>query len=600
MKDLETETNNMFFTHFVISFIVSSSTIAVIMVIKKVFQKQLSAKWQYNLWFLVLAALTFPFIPNHLFNFGNYFTLLDINQSNKTSSSNISVSDHNLKNGNWMQDFTISVNHPSLESLNIILAGIWIVGVLVLSVLFINAWLKIKKIKDTTSVLKTKEVLILFEQCKNRLGISKKLMVGESPLVKSPMMFGLFKTYVVLPVHFDEWLSMKDIEYIFLHELNHYKHKDMATNYLIVIYQILYWFNPLVWIAFRKMRLDREIACDSAVLKSLDECCYTEYGNAIINFVDRVSLPKNLALASELNGSKEQIKRRIERIASFTIESKFLKIKSIAIFTLMGVFVASQIPLISVMADDNNRYHFKSERTVYEDLSRYFSKYEGSFVLYDLQADKYSIYNKSNSTLRVSPDSTYKIYSALFGLEKNIITVDNSTMKWNGIRYPYTSWNADQNLDSAMKNSVNWYFQSLDKKTNQSDIHFYLKSIGYGNQNLSGGPGQYWLESSLKISPIEQVQLLKAFYTNQHGFQDKNIQAVKDAIKLESKDGSLLSGKTGTGTVNNKDTNGWFIGYVETKEDTYFFATNIQNEDNSNGSKAAEITLSILRDKGIY
>ncbi len=115
------------------------------MIIKKVFQKQLSAKWQYNLWFLVLVALTLPFIPNHLFNFGNYFTLLDLNQSNGTSSSNISVSDHNLKNGNWMQDFTISVNHPSLESVNIILACTWIVGVLILSVLFINAWLKIKK-----------------------------------------------------------------------------------------------------------------------------------------------------------------------------------------------------------------------------------------------------------------------------------------------------------------------------------------------------------------------------------------------------------------------------------------------------------------------
>ncbi|MDQ7862455.1 penicillin-binding transpeptidase domain-containing protein [Peribacillus frigoritolerans] len=49
-----------------------------------------------------------------------------------------------------------------------------------------------------------------------------------------------------------------------------------------------------------------------------------------------------------------------------------------------------------------------------------------------------------------------------------------------------------------------------------------------------------------------------------------------------------------------KNLNGWFIGYVETKNNTYFFATNIQNENDSSGSKAGEITLSILKDLGIY
>lgn len=52
--------------------------------------------------------------------------------------------------------------------------------------------------------------------------------------------------------------------------------------------------------------------------------------------------------------------------------------------------------------------------------------------------------------------------------------------------------------------------------------------------------------------------------------------------------------------MNGKNINGWFIGYVETKNNTYFFATNIQNEDDSSGSKAGEITLSILKDLGIY
>ncbi|WP_025786206.1 penicillin-binding transpeptidase domain-containing protein [Sporosarcina sp. D27] len=140
----------------------------------------------------------------------------------------------------------------------------------------------------------------------------------------------------------------------------------------------------------------------------------------------------------------------------------------------------------------------------------------------------------------------------------------------------------------------------MDKKVQIKNIKTYLDKIQYGNQNLSGGIEDYWLESSLKISPIEQVQILKDFYTNQFGFDGKNIQLIKDAIKLETTDSATLYGKTGTGTVNGENVNGWFIGYVETRNHTYFFATNIESDHHASGSIAAELTNSILHDKGIY
>ncbi|MGG0670816.1 BlaR1 family beta-lactam sensor/signal transducer [Lederbergia citrisecunda] len=590
----------MVFNHLVTSIIVSTITIAVILLIRRLFSKQLSAKWQYNLWFLLLIALTLPFIPKQWIHFKNPFLIFYINQSNKGGDSSIGTTEgFKLSNVNWMQDFTMPVNHLNLKFLNVGLTSMWIAGMFVMAVLFLHAWCKLRKIKKTTTVLNNKDVLHLFERCKHELKIAKPLIVGESSLVKSPMTFGLFKTYVVLPEHLDEWMSMKDIEYIFMHELHHYKYKDIATNYLMIIYQILYWFNPLVWIAFNKMRLDREIACDMAVLKSLDEHCHTDYGNAIINFAAIASHSKDFALANQFNGPKVQMKKRIEKIASFTIESKWMKLKSIAIFTLIGVFVAGQVPFISAMATTNDRYDFNNEDTHYEDLSSHFDGYDGSFVLYDMEAGQYSIYNEDKSTLRVSPNSTYKMYSALIGLESDAITSDKSTMKWTGTKYPYASWNTDQNLSTAMKNSVSWYFQELDERIPRETTQAYVDLMGYGNNDLTGG-SDYWLESSLKISPVEQVQLLLAFHTNQFGFEDKNIRTVKDSLILEGHDGYRLSGKTGTGNVNGKDINGWFIGYVEAKDNTYFFATNIQNEDNSYGSKAAEITLSILKDKGIY
>lgn len=209
-----------------------------------------------------------------------------------------------------------------------------------------------------------------------------------------------------------------------------------------------------------------------------------------------------------------------------------------------------------------------------------------------------------HAALRTSPNSTYKIYDALFGLEAGIIAPENSAVAWNKVDYPFEAWNTGQNLDSAMKFSVNWYFQSLDKQLGASAIKNYIQKIGYGNQNtgtdLNTDLATYWLESSLKISPIEQVQLLTKLYSNDFNFAPENVDAVKNSILLSSSANGNLYGKTGTGRINEKDISGWFIGYVETADSTYFFATNIQSTENATGSKASEISLSILSNIGMW
>ncbi|WP_335340632.1 BlaR1 family beta-lactam sensor/signal transducer [Rummeliibacillus stabekisii] len=588
----------LLYTYFIICFIVSSLTVIGIMLGRRIFRKQLSVKGKYHMWFLLMVALILPFIPFQLLPIKYPSIDLSVNQHNEPNS--VLASTEDVQKSNWIQDYSLSIHRINIEYLGTVLTYLWIAGMLVMLCLSVKAWLDVKRIKRTTSPLVSKDVQFLFEQCKKQLGISGHIAVGESKLVNSPMIIGLLSNCVIMPSNFDQWLSKDEIKYIFLHELNHYKYKDTAVNYLILFFQVIYWFNPFVWVAFRKMQLDREIACDHAVLSSLDENYHKEYGLTIIHFIEKASQQKNLILANQFNGFKKQMKSRIEHIACYTKESKLLKLKSIVVFMMLGILVGSQVPFISAMAQNRDRYEFKSEKTSYLNLSNLFKGYDGSFVLYDNQTDQYKIYNKDKSTLRVSPTSTYKIYSALIGLESNIITGENSTLNWNRTKYPFDSWNSEQNLNSAMKNSVTWYFQELDKKNQARIIESYLKRLHYGNSDMSGGISQYWLESSLKISPVEQVQLLKNFYTNQIGFKDKNVQVVKEAIKLEQKNKVLLSGKTGTGAINGKEVNGWFIGYVEKGKDTYFFATNIERKEKATGKKAAEITLSILKDMGIY
>ena len=127
-----------------------------------------------------------------------------------------------------------------------------------------------------------------------------------------------------------------------------------------------------------------------------------------------------------------------------------------------------------------------------------------------------------HALLRTSPDSTYKIYDALFALEEGVITPADSSMAWDGTAYPFAAWNKDQDLDTAMRASVNWYFEKIDRQLGSPVIRDYLQRIGYGNEtipaDITAGSSPYWLQSSLKISPVEQVQLLAALYDNRPGF----------------------------------------------------------------------------------
>jgi bla regulator protein BlaR1 len=188
---------------------------------------------------------------------------------------------------------------------------------------------------------------------------------------------------------------------------------------------------------------------------------------------------------------------------------------------------------------------------------------------------------------RVSPNSTFKIPLALKGLEENIITVSENEMFWNGVDNQFSEWNKNQNLNSAMKYSVNWYFQEIDKKLNKSEIVNYLKYIDYGNKNVYSNKN-YWLEDSLEISPVEQVIFLKRLINNDYNFKQENINSVMKAIKLDNG----LYGKTGTGMINGKVNIGWFIGIIERNNNKYIFAARVKDAD---GLVTKNITINILK-----
>lgn len=614
-----------FMIRFLICNVFISGIIGILLIAKRIFKNILSSRMQYNLWFLLLMLLIVPFIPFRLIGFPQIFSWLGYLRSSPASGTGTAmgkaVGTNPTGNADWMNDFTLSVNSETPSIAGYILLGIWILGILAMIILVIKSFLRLRSLEKSALPLQNKEVRRLYNRCLEEMGIHSKIPVYSTAFLKSPIIVGLLKPCIYLPIHLisDYTLSRSarsegayitgypngcnesDIRYMLLHELQHYKHHDAIGSFLMNLAGVVYWFNPLVWYALKEMRNDREIACDTSVLKMLEEDDYEDYGNTLINFAEKVSLIP-FPFAASLGGNMKQMKRRIINIASYEKPTFMKRLKGMTAFILTAVLLLGLAPFISTYAADGSHYQWNasSENISYVDLSTYFGEYEGSFVLYDLENNAWSIHDMEHALLRVAPNSTYKIYDALFGLEEGVITPEDSFIAWNGESYPFEAWNADQTLQSAMNSSVNWYFQAVDEQLGASDVYSYIQKIGYGNENMSGDFSTYWMESSLEISPIEQVELLTKLQNNSFGFASENINAVKDAICLSSSDAGTFYGKTGTGRVDGQDVNGWFIGFVETADNTYFFATNIGADSDATGGNATEITMSILSDMNIW
>ena len=236
------------------------------------------------------------------------------------------------------------------------------------------------------------------------------------------------------------------------------------------------------------------------------------------------------------------------------------------------------------------------ERT---DLEKYFQRYSGSFVIYDLKNDRTIRYNSQKSSERLLPASTFKIMSSLIGLETGVIPDENYLIPWDGTRYPNPAWNQDQTMKSAFQNSVVWYYQELARSVGAERMQHYVDLVGYGNRDISGEIDSFWLVGGLLISADQQIEFLKRLYRSDLPFSARNINIVKNMMVLEDSPAYRLSGKTGS-TVT--DTNvGWFIGYLEKGEQVYFFATDITGTDPQiDGKKAKEITLDILTGMSLY
>ncbi len=231
------------------------------------------------------------------------------------------------------------------------------------------------------------------------------------------------------------------------------------------------------------------------------------------------------------------------------------------------------------------------------DLESYFKDRTSAFLLFDPSTNHSIRYNPERCAEGFLPASTFKIMNAMIGLETGVIPDENFLIPWDGTQYTVKEWNQDHTLKSAIKFSVVWYFQELARRVGKGKIQQYVDAVGYGNRDISGNPDSFWLDGSLRISADQQVEFLKRLYSGDLPFSERSMNIVKDLIIQEKTNDYTLRGKTGS-VVRADKYQGWFVGWLETKDDVYFFATNLEttNPDGfANGIEAQRISVSILK-----
>jgi beta-lactamase class D len=216
-----------------------------------------------------------------------------------------------------------------------------------------------------------------------------------------------------------------------------------------------------------------------------------------------------------------------------------------------------------------------------------------------MSLNHYFRYHPDRCAERFIPASTFKIVNSLAGLESGTIPDQSYVIAWDGTSQPIAEWNQDHTLETAFRYSVVWYYQELARRVGQEKMQQYVDAAHYGNQDITGQIDTFWLEGELRISPDEQVDFLKRLYEGDLPFSSRSMDIVKDIMVIEDTEDYTFSGKTGTG-IRIPPAVGWFVGYLETNDNVYFFATNIELQTvEGNIGKAREITQAILRDQGI-
>ena len=208
----------------------------------------------------------------------------------------------------------------------------------------------------------------------------------------------------------------------------------------------------------------------------------------------------------------------------------------------------------------------------------------GTFVLHRIGDDHVMVHDPARAQVRAIPASTFKILNSAIALETGVVADVDTVIPWDGIRREFEAWNRDQTLRSAIEVSAVWAYQELARRVGAERMAEHVAAADYGNADIGGPIDEFWLRGELRISAMEQLQLLASLINDRLPFSPENQAAVREILIRDEGPNWVLGHKTGT-ALATEPVLGWLVGYTQHDGDTWVFALNLDlGIDSSSGA----------------
>jgi beta-lactamase class D len=222
----------------------------------------------------------------------------------------------------------------------------------------------------------------------------------------------------------------------------------------------------------------------------------------------------------------------------------------------------------------------------------------GTFVLYDVATDHFTLINAERAGRRLVPASTFKIANTIIALETGVVKDENEIIPYGGRPQPFKTWEKDMSMREAIALSAVPIYQELARRIGLERYREWLPRLDFGNRQTGTIVDTFWLDGPLEISAVEEARFVARLAQQKLDASIRSQSIARDIIRLESRDGKIFYGKTGW-RFSSAPNLGWWTGWVEQNGKISAFSLNMDMPAATDAPKRVAIGKTMLSKLGI-